>query len=50
VHYPKGTDFATLKSSDVEELEHRLNNRPMKVLKGKTPSEAMSEELSVLGH
>lgn len=50
VYYPKGTDFATLKSSDVAELEHRLNSRPMKVLKGKTPSEAMSEELSALGH
>ena len=50
VHYPKGTDFAALSSEDITELEYRLNNRPMKCLKGRTPNEAMSGELKVLGH
>lgn len=50
VYYPKGTDFAVLSSDDVAALEDQLNNRPMKCLEGKTPNEAMSEELRLVGH
>jgi len=47
---PKKTDFALIANSDVQRVEDRLNNRPMKCLQGMTPQEAMNAELRACGH
>ena len=39
-HYlPKGTDFATIHPNTIRAIERKLNNRPRKRLKWKTPHE-----------
>ena len=39
-HFPKGTDFARLTRAEIERAESAINNRPMKCLGYRTPSEA----------
>lgn len=36
-YFPKGTDFTTVSDGRIEAVEHKLNNRPRKVLGWKTP-------------
>lgn len=38
-YFPKGSDFSTLATADVQRVEDKLNSRPRKVLGYKTPSE-----------
>jgi transposase, IS30 family len=38
-YFPKGSDFSTLTSADVQRVEDKLNARPRKVLGYKTPGE-----------
>ena len=38
-YLPKGTDFATVHPNTVKAIERKLNNRPRKRLKWKTPHE-----------
>lgn len=38
-YFPKGTDFANVKDSDLRRVENLLNNRPRKRLGGLTPRE-----------
>lgn len=45
--YPKGTDFANVSESQVEQLQKWLNKRPKKCLGFRTPWEAYSQERSV---
>jgi IS30 family transposase len=42
--YPKGTDFALVQSEALEQAEQRLNERPMKCLRWKSPKEVYQEE------
>jgi IS30 family transposase len=41
-YFPKGTDFARLTRAEIERVESAINNRPMKCLGFKTPTEAAS--------
>ena len=38
-YFPKGSDFSTLTSAEVQRVEDKLNSRPRKALGYKTPSE-----------
>ena len=38
-YFPKGSDFSTLTSADVQRVEDKLNSRPRKTLGYKTPTE-----------
>jgi IS30 family transposase len=42
---PKGTDFSSMSDEKVAEINHRINNRPMKCLGWKTPRECYLESL-----
>ena len=42
-YLPKGTSFGNLKSQQVKSIEYKLNNRPRKILKFKTPAEVFME-------
>ena len=44
-YFPKGTDLAKHKSSDLEAVAHALNSRPRKTLGWKTPAEALNDHL-----
>lgn len=41
--YPKGTDFRTVSDEELKEVERKINDRPMKCLKWKTPTEVFNE-------
>ena len=41
-YFPKGTDFSTVTDVEIERVEHKLNNRPRKVLGWKTPWQVYS--------
>lgn len=43
-YIPKGTSIKKIKDSQIQWVENRINNTPMKVLKFMTPNEAMEEE------
>lgn len=45
--YPKKTNFDIVSSRDVKRLEHKLNNRPRKVLQFKTPKEAFNHSVAL---
>jgi len=47
-YFPKGTDMTTVSEEDLQKAVNRLNNRPRKCLGGRTPREAMREELVAL--
>jgi IS30 family transposase len=47
---PKKTDFALITESRIQQIEDRLNNRPMKCLGGMTPLEAMNKVLLPATH
>lgn len=38
-YFPKGTDFTTITQADIQRVEDKLNSRPRKVLKYRTPRE-----------
>jgi IS30 family transposase len=44
--YPKGTDFATVTTESIAEVEALLNNRPRKKLNYQTPNEVMGGALN----
>ena len=44
-YFPKGTDFATVNAADIQFVADRLNNRPRKRLKYKTPNEAFTRQV-----
>ena len=46
-YLPKGTSFANLQYDQVAQIEYKLNNRPRKILKYKTPKEVL---LSLCAH
>jgi len=37
--FPKGTNFDRISNRKIQEVENRVNNRPMKVLEFETPSQ-----------
>lgn len=41
-YFPKGTDFATVSSEEVERVQNLLNSRPRKILDFKSPNEVFS--------
>lgn len=44
-YFPKGTDFGTITTEELKEVEWELNNRPRKRLKFKTPQEVFDSYL-----
>ncbi|MBT4888344.1 MAG: IS30 family transposase [Rhodospirillales bacterium] len=42
-YFPKGTDFAKLKPTDVQRVEDLLNNRPRKTLNYRSPNEVFAK-------
>jgi transposase, IS30 family len=46
-HFPKGTNFDRISKKKIQEVENWVNNRPMKVLKFKTPVQKRIEALGV---
>lgn len=46
-YFPKGTDFATVSDEVVAVVEERLNNRPRKRLKYKTPNEVFNQRVAL---
>jgi len=44
-YFPKRTDFATVSATDIQFVEDRLNNRPRKRLKFKTPNEVFNRHV-----
>jgi IS30 family transposase len=47
-YFPKRTDFRTVSQDEINDVVHRLNSIPRKVLHYKTPSEVFTEQLSRL--
>jgi transposase, IS30 family len=47
-YFPKRTDFRTVSQDEINDVVHRLNNIPRKVLHYKTPTEVFTEQLSQL--
>jgi IS30 family transposase len=45
---PQRTDFRTVTQEQLNDVVHRLNNTPRKVLRYHTPREVFSERLSQL--
>ncbi|MCA9377063.1 IS30 family transposase [Candidatus Nomurabacteria bacterium] len=43
-YFPKGTDLASLSLRQIQQLEEKLNNRPMKCLNYLTPLQALRKE------
>jgi len=41
--FPKGTDFSTIPSGKIKQVQDLLNNRPRKTLKWETPNEVFNE-------
>ena len=46
--FPKGTNFDNITPQEVKEVENWFNNRPMLVLKGRTPNEVYEKEVQRL--
>lgn len=44
-YLPKGTDFNKIDEKMLDDIQHKLNNRPRKIIGYKTPLEIMSSEL-----
>ena len=49
-YFPKGTDFTQVTEEQLKQVQHKLNNRPRKVLGYKTPSFLLDLELSRIKH
>jgi IS30 family transposase len=47
---PKGTDFNTITTEELKQIENNLNNRPRKVLGFKTPNEIRNKEINEWNH
>jgi len=47
-YFPKGTDFTKVTLEEIKLAQHRLNNRPRKVLGWQTPQEAFKKHLGAL--
>ena len=48
-YLPKGMDLATVTPKQLKTIQHRLNNRPRKILGFKTPAEVLSSHCKRLG-
>lgn len=48
-YLPKGFDLSLITQSQLDHIEFELNNRPRKVLKWRTPSEAFAEAVAMTG-
>ncbi len=48
-YLPKGTDFNTITTEQIAQIESSLNNRPRKYLGFKTPLEAASQFVALQG-
>jgi IS30 family transposase len=44
-YYPKGTDFGKVPGYEIIRAQNKINNRPMKCLRYRTPTEVWSDEL-----
>ena len=47
-YFPKGTDFTKVTLEEIKLAQHRLNNRPRKVLDWQTPQQAFKQHLGAL--
>lgn len=47
-YFPKKTDFSTIATEEIKDVEWELNNRPRKRLGFKTPQEVFNEQLNLL--
>lgn len=47
-YFPKGTDFGTISSEELHDVEWEINNRPRKRLNFKTPQEVFDTNLTIL--
>jgi IS30 family transposase len=47
---PKGTNFNTITTEELKQIENNLNNRPRKVLGFKTPNEIRNKEINEWNH
>jgi transposase, IS30 family len=45
--FPKGTDFNTITTHELQQAQDKLNNRPRKVLGYKTPNQIMQQEIKL---
>ncbi len=45
-YFPKKTDFNTITEQQLKQAQNRLNNRPRKVLKYKTPAYMLELEIN----
>ncbi|WP_458527144.1 IS30 family transposase [Onishia taeanensis] len=48
-YYPKGMDLSTFTQQDLDQVAMRLNERPRKTLKYKTPAEVLSTTVALTG-
>lgn len=46
-YLPKGTDFGTIKKSEIHQIENALNKRPRKCLRYKTPLEVLERQVAL---
>lgn len=44
-HFPKGTDFKNVTQQQLNAVQNKYNNRPMKCLRARTPAEVFFEQL-----
>ena len=47
-YFPKGTNFNNVTENQLKEVQEKLNNRPRKIIKYKTPKEMMDFELKIV--
>lgn len=47
-YLPKGTDFTKISEKTLYNIQHKLNNRPRKIIAYKTPNEILNFELNVV--
>lgn len=47
-YFPKGTDFNKISEKMLLKIQHKLNNRPRKIIAYKTPLEIMKNELKIV--
>jgi len=46
-HLPRGTDFRNISEDEIAEVEYRINNRPRKCLKYRTPQEVFNRVVAL---
>jgi IS30 family transposase len=48
-YFPKGTNFDTITDEEIQRVEDKINNRPMKCLNFKTPAEVFASFVALAG-